>query len=76
MIFADIQTTILLGLAVFGFFGGLVFYGGLLLLGALGRTMHKSYEKGGGNRQLAKNVANKGLGMLLKRIFIKLILKR
>jgi hypothetical protein len=71
MIFADIQTTIWLGLAIFGFFGGLVFYGGLLLLGALGRTMHKSYEKGGGTPQLGKNILVRLLGMLLKRFIFK-----
>jgi hypothetical protein len=71
MIFAEIQTTILLGLAVFGFFGGLVFYGGLFLLGTLGRSLPKSYEKGGGTPQLGKNILVRLLGMLLKRFIFK-----
>jgi hypothetical protein len=71
MILADIQTSILLGLAVFGFFGGLVFYGGLFLLGKLGRSVRDSYEKGGGNRQLVKNIATKGAGQILKRLIFK-----
>lgn len=71
MIFADIQTSILLGLAVFGFFGGLVFYGGLFLLGRLGRTLHDSYQKGGGTPQLGKNILTKGAGHILKRLIFK-----
>ena len=76
MIFADIQTTISLMLAVLvlGLWGaGACMF---LLLRAAGRTMHKSYEEGSGNRQLVKNVVTKGAGHILKRIFIKLILKR
>lgn len=76
MILADIQTSIFLGVM----FLGLIVYGAgacmFLLLRAVGRTLHKSYEEGGGNRQLAKNVATRGSGMLLKRLIMKLILKR
>jgi hypothetical protein len=76
MIFADIQTTINLTLMVLALSVYFAAYAGFHVLRNLGRTLNKSYEEGGGNRKLLKNVATKGAGHILKRLFVKLILKR
>lgn len=76
MILADIQTTINVMVAVLAVSAYFAVYLGFRVLRAVGRTLGDSYQKGGGNRQLLKNVGTKGLGMLLKRLFLKLVLKR
>ena len=71
MILADIQTTINLMLMVLALSVYFAVYLGFRVLRGAGRTYRDSYEKGGGNRQLAKNVMERGLGMLLKRLIFK-----
>ena len=76
MILADIQTTFNLTLTVLVVSAYFAVYLGFRVLRATGRTLGDGYQKGGGNRRLVKNVASRGLGMLLKRLVTKLILKR
>lgn len=76
MILADIQTTfsLVLTVLVLGLWGAGVCM--FLLLRAVGRTLGDSYQKGGGNPQLVRNIVSKGSAHILKRLFLKLILKR
>lgn len=76
MILADMQTTINVMVAVLAVSAYFAVYLGFRVLRAVGRTLGDSYQKGGGNRQLAKNIAAKGAGHILKRLFLKLVLKR
>lgn len=71
MILADIQTTFNLTVMVLAVSAYFAVYLGFRVLRAAGRTLGDSYQKGGGNRQLAKNVGTKVLGMLLKRLIFK-----
>ena len=71
MILADIQTTFNLTLTVLVVSAYFAAYLGFHVLRHLGRTMHKSYEKGGGTPQLGKNIFVRLLGMLLKRLIFK-----
>lgn len=76
MILADIQTTFNLTLTVLAVSAYFAVYLGFRVLRAVGRTLGDSYQKGGGNPQLVRNIVSKGSAHILKRLFVKLVLKR